>query len=44
MTCGDLRPRCESWLYLLPGLVGGRHHYRIADGESNEEIDDVGQV
>lgn len=31
-------------LYLLSGLVGGRHHHRVADGESDEEVGDVGQV
>lgn len=31
-------------MYLLPGLVGGGHHHRVADGQSDEEINDVGQV
>lgn len=31
-------------MYLLPGLVGGGHHHCVADGKSDEEIDDVRQV
>lgn len=31
-------------MYLLSRLVGGGHHHRVADGESDEEIDDVGEV
>lgn len=31
-------------VYLLPGLVGGRHHHRVAEGKSDEEIHDVRQV
>ena len=30
--------------YLLPGLVRGRHHHRVADGQCHEEVDDVGEV
>ena len=30
--------------YLLPGLVGGGHHHRVADGESDEEVEDVCKV
>lgn len=28
----------------MSGLVGGRHHHSVADGESDEEVDDVGEV
>lgn len=28
----------------MPGLVGGGHHHRVADGESDEEINDVSEV
>lgn len=28
----------------MPGLIGGRHHHCVADGESDEEINDVGEV
>lgn len=31
-------------MYLLSGLVGGGHHHRVADGQSDEEINDVRQV
>lgn len=31
-------------MYLLPRLVGGGHHHRVADGKSNEEVNDVRQV
>lgn len=34
----------DRTLHLLPGLVGGGHHHRVADGESDEEVEDVGQV
>lgn len=28
----------------MPGLVGGGHHHSVADGESDEEINDVREV
>lgn len=35
---------CQGKVYLLSGLVGGGHHHRVADGKSDEEINDVRQV
>lgn len=31
-------------VYLLPGLVGGGHHHRVAESKSDEEIDNVRQL
>lgn len=28
----------------MSGLVGRRHHHRVADGESDEEIYDVSEI
>lgn len=28
----------------MPGLVGGGHHHCVADGERDEEINDVSEV
>lgn len=30
--------------YLMPGLVGGGYNHSVADGESDEEVDDVREV
>ena len=42
MCCS--RPSPGRGPYLLPGLVRGRHHHRVADGQRQEEVDDVCEV
>lgn len=39
-----LNRHCQGKVYLLSGLVGGGHHHCVADGKSDEEINDVRQV